>query len=254
MRTLFAIILTLVSLCSIAQCPFQINNCKGKCPRFTDLNYDGYCDFTIITKPPVVDSTVIYKDTQSTQLLTSIVKYQHINKDSSSAKHSQTKIASTSDIELQNVDQVTPPDQKTDIRRTDSQYLKKQNSTSLMKKTIGVPTVSIYKTYPLFLISGLCIGLYLISFMLAKFKVIEIRIHRKIWNILLTTTFLVTGLLGLFMVIQLNYSLQIKWFKPLLTWHVSFGIGMALISIFHFLWHWSYVKKIFNFRPVKSNN
>ena len=257
MRTLYIFILTLISLSSIAQCPFQIKDCKGKCPRFTDLNLDGYCDFTIITTlPPVVDTMVIRKDTHSTQIFASAGNDKHLTKGSSSSHPIRPGSVSSQIMENKNHNEshTILSNQQNTSTKVESQNLQKQKNISLQKNAPGTPAVSLYKRYSLFLISGLCLGLYIISFLLAKFKVIEIRIHRKIWNILLAITFLVTGLLGLFMVIQLNYSIQVKWFKPLLIWHVSFGIGMALISIFHFLWHWSYIKKIFNFRPAKSNN
>ena len=254
-RVLSLLLFSLLYLNSNAQCPFQIKDCKGKCPRFTDLNHDSFCDYTIITKPPVVDTFIIKKDTQSNKLLKSaenkihpkneFILNQSIATQSKSIQNRKEKSVGENlkSSSVQHITSIIPKESN-----------KNQGTIATQKKYFRPPAVSLYKRYSLFLISGLCIGLYLISFLLAKFKVIEIRVHRKIWNILLCITFLVTGFLGLFMVIQLNYSIQVKWFKPLLIWHVSFGIGMAFISIFHFLWHWKYVKKIFNFRPVKSNN
>jgi hypothetical protein len=252
MRVLYILIIFVLPYFSIAQCPFQINDCKGKCPRFTDMNHDGYCDFTIITLPPVVDTMVIHKDTLS---ITDLLRTENnkLLKDSSQFHH-KSSVSNSKNIQSDlkvNEDHELKNDQPSATIQTKSDS--KQNVNQIDPKlTKSTPTVKIYKGYSLILISGLSIGLYLISFFLAKYKVIEIRIHRKIWNILLIATFLVTGLLGLFMVVQLNYSLKVSWFKPLLSWHVNFGIGMALISIFHVLWHWSYIKKIFNFRPVRS--
>jgi len=255
MRIIIALLLSFVSLGSIAQCPFQIRDCKGKCPRFTDLNHDGYCDFTIITTPPpAVDTMLIRKDTHSIQISASTGNNAHLKKDSSK-NHNITTTANTSQIATKNNNQGSAEistTQQTSSLTPKTNNAKIINNIASQKKTAHPPAVLLYKRYPLLLISALCIGLYLFSFMLAKFKIIEIRIHRKIWNIILIITFLVTGLLGLFMVFELNYSIQVTWFKPLLIWHVSFGIGMAIISIFHFLWHWSYIKKIFNFRQVKS--
>ena len=61
---------------------------------------------------------------------------------------------------------------------------------------------------------------------------------------MLLVTFLVTALLGLILAIQVNYKLKIPLLKKLLTWHVDFGIGMTMIAVFHFLWHWSYYTKL----------
>jgi hypothetical protein len=230
---------------SIAQCPFQIKDCKGKCPRFTDLNHDSFCDYTIIAQK-IVSDTIIIKDTHSPLTHFNTKNRSHIN---DSLKHNGLPTVSKPSKKYFTLNKY--PDASSDQHVT--QIQKQLANISSQKKPAYAPAVTLYNRYSLLLISGLSIGLYIISFMLAKLKVIEIRIHRKIWNILLTTTFLVTAFLGLLMVIQLNYSIQVKWFKPLLTWHVSFGIGMALISIFHFLWHWSYMKKIFDFRPHKSD-
>ena len=64
--------------------------------------------------------------------------------------------------------------------------------------------------------------------------------HRRIWNILLLVTFLVTAILGLLLTIQINYKLEWSIVKKILKWHVDFGIGMSFISMFHLAWHWNF--------------
>ncbi|MFO7656503.1 MAG: fused MFS/spermidine synthase [Bacteroidales bacterium] len=91
----------------------------------------------------------------------------------------------------------------------------------------------------------LSLVLYLISLSLSKLQIIRPLTHRKIWNLLLLVTFLVTAILGLILAIQVNYRLKIPFLKQLLIWHVDFGIGMTMIAVFHFLWHWSYYVNIF---------
>lgn len=103
-------------------------------------------------------------------------------------------------------------------------------------------------TYDVILIFSACFVLYLLTFFAARRDAIKKSTHRKIWNGLLLITFLVSGLLGLFLAIQINYDLKLNWFATLLYWHVEFGIAMAVISIFHLLWHLKYWKNIFN-RP-----
>ncbi|MBN2214395.1 MAG: hypothetical protein JW723_09130 [Bacteroidales bacterium] len=87
--------------------------------------------------------------------------------------------------------------------------------------------------------------LYLLSLSLTRLSVIKTTTHRKIWNVLLLITFLITALLGLTLAIQVNYKFRIPFLKQLLTLHVDFGIGMTMIAVFHFLWHWSYFVNLF---------
>jgi spermidine synthase len=64
--------------------------------------------------------------------------------------------------------------------------------------------------------------------------------HRKFWNVLLLITFLITGLIGLLMVVKINYKLETHIYDQLVGYHVGFGIGMAIIGFFHFWWHLNY--------------
>jgi spermidine synthase len=90
--------------------------------------------------------------------------------------------------------------------------------------------------------------LYFISLSLSRLSVIKKTTHRKIWNILLLITFLVTALLGLILAIQVNYKFKIPYLKQILTLHVDFGIGMTMIAVFHFLWHWTYYLNLFKLK------
>ena len=77
---------------------------------------------------------------------------------------------------------------------------------------------------------------YATSFVLYKTKSIGVATHRKIWNLLLLATFLVTGAFGL--ILAIGISQDPPWAVPqwLLFWHVEIGIIMAFISFFHLGW------------------
>ncbi len=92
--------------------------------------------------------------------------------------------------------------------------------------------------------------LYFISLSLSKLAVIKLTTHRKIWNVLLLITFIVTALLGLVLAIQVNYKFKIPFLKQLLTLHVDFGIGMTMVAVFHFLWHWTYYLNLFKIKKA----
>lgn len=96
---------------------------------------------------------------------------------------------------------------------------------------------SVYNFVPLSLI---LLALYLLTWLLAKFNKIKLLNHRKLWNWLLLATFLASGLSGIFLVLRINYGFIVSWPFNLLEIHVETGIAMAMISIFHIVWHWPY--------------
>ena len=99
--------------------------------------------------------------------------------------------------------------------------------------------------YHLIPISLFLILIYFITHILSKKKIISIINHRKIWNFLLLITFLISGLLGILLIIEINFGITISLPFNTLFWHVEIGIAMFVISIFHTFWHWAYFKKMF---------
>jgi len=98
-----------------------------------------------------------------------------------------------------------------------------------------------------YLVSPIALGFFVVygvSFFLYKTKRIRIATHRKIWNVLLLGTLLVTGIFGLILAIQLDYPLPFNIPIDLLFWHVEAGIAMTLISLFHLGWHFNYYKNL----------
>ena len=96
-------------------------------------------------------------------------------------------------------------------------------------------------------VSPIALGFFLIyaaSFILHRTKKIKVYTHRKIWNVLLLATFLVTGVFGLILTIQLDYALPFSIPIDLLFWHVEAGVAMTLISVFHVGWHLKYYRNL----------
>ncbi len=98
--------------------------------------------------------------------------------------------------------------------------------------------------YNLILISVIILIAYAISFIASRKKIIGVLAHRKMWNVFLLITFLVSAILGLLLVIQLNFGIVFPLPFNMLFWHVEAGIVMAIITIFHISWHWPYFKHI----------
>jgi hypothetical protein len=98
-----------------------------------------------------------------------------------------------------------------------------------------------------YMVSPIALGfllIYAVSFALYKTKRIRVATHRKIWNVLLLATFLITGVFGLLLTIQLDYTLPFTIPINMLFWHVEAGIVMTLISVFHMGWHFNYYRNL----------
>ena len=90
---------------------------------------------------------------------------------------------------------------------------------------------------------------YATTAFLARRKRISLITHRRIWNLVLTLSFLLSGLLGLLLVLRINYGFLAAWHQPMLRLHVQAGIVMAIVSFFHLAWHWPYYALLFR-RPA----
>lgn len=99
--------------------------------------------------------------------------------------------------------------------------------------------------YHLLPISLVLILLYFITYILSKKKIISIINHKKIWNVLLLITFLISGILGIILIIEINFGITIPLPFNMLFWHVEIGIAMFVICIIHIIERWNYFKNIF---------
>lgn len=106
--------------------------------------------------------------------------------------------------------------------------------------------------YPLLPISILVILFYSLSFAFAQMGLVSKANHRKFWNVLLLIAFLTTGLIGLLMVVKINYKFEMSFYEQLVRYHVSFGIGMAVIGFVHFWWHLNYYLHLFRIAKTKE--
>jgi len=86
--------------------------------------------------------------------------------------------------------------------------------------------------------------IYLISYFFYRIGYFSLQVHIKLWNYLLTASFLITAVAGVFMALQITYKWEIPFIKSILKWHVEFGIWMAITGILHFIRHLSYFKII----------
>jgi hypothetical protein len=188
-------------------------NCTGSCGKYRDINADGICDlgFKIIKKEINIEDEV--KDTIDSNI---------------------TKVKN----EINNINNTKSPEDLT-------KELKKYNvhfNSLLTTKLINIKK----RPYNLIEISIVTLILYSLSWLLTKYHLISKRLHKRIWNVLLLISFLISCLLGIILIIQINYGIWEALKLEFLYWHVQVGIVMTLIAMFHVLWHINYFKKIFS--------
>jgi len=102
--------------------------------------------------------------------------------------------------------------------------------------------------YPFFPILAVALFFYLLGWFLVKKEKISRATFFRFWNFWLLISFLVSGLLGVVLVLRINYQVIIPFPFNVLYWHVEAGILMAIISVFHILWHWRYFAAFFKDR------
>ena len=98
-------------------------------------------------------------------------------------------------------------------------------------------------TYNLLVIVIVTTSLYLITWILSKKKIIKQQVHRKIWNVVLLISSIISAILGFLLILNLDHNITIPVVRSVLFWHVETGIVMGLVALFHILWHWRYFAK-----------
>jgi spermidine synthase len=96
--------------------------------------------------------------------------------------------------------------------------------------------------------------LYIISYFFYRINYFSFQFHKKLWNAVLALAFLATAIAGVFMALQITYKWELPFVKTVLKWHVEFGIGMAFTGIFHFIWHLSYFRNIFERQHISADS
>lgn len=195
-----------------AQCPFgEKVNCTGECGRFFDENGDSFCDNGLVQKEETITETI-------TTQVEEVEPKQEVKKQ-------EEKPVIQQEIKLE--EPIITTQTQTEqiiVEKTEIQPEKKKTK----------------KPYNIILITSIVLLAYLLTFILVKAGKLKKLSHRKIWNVILLITFLVSCLLGFLLALQINYGFCMDWFRSFLKWHVEFGIAMTLIAVIHIVWHYKY--------------
>ncbi len=99
-----------------------------------------------------------------------------------------------------------------------------------------------YYFVPIFLVLAV---LYAVTWIFSlKGKITRV-LQRRIWNLVLLFSTVVSALLGLFLILRIDFNINISLPFNMLFWHVEAGIALGAVAVFHILWHWRYFAKIF---------
>ncbi|MGQ9619652.1 MAG: hypothetical protein ACUVTX_01545 [Bacteroidales bacterium] len=96
--------------------------------------------------------------------------------------------------------------------------------------------------------------LYLICHFFYRAGFFSLADHRKIWNIILAVTFLITGMAGLILALKVTYKWENTFFTNLIKWHVETGIAFSFTGIIHLLWHLTYFRNLFKIENKSADS
>jgi hypothetical protein len=86
--------------------------------------------------------------------------------------------------------------------------------------------------------------LYTTTWILSSVKKITTAVHRKIWNLVLLISTILSAVLGLFLILNIEFGINITLPVDMLFWHVEAGIVLGIVAIFHIFWHRRYFARI----------
>lgn len=237
MKRIILITLSLIMLCgTIAaqqDCP-QVD-CPGICGRFVDANGDGFCDHGKLSQPKV----------EAKAEPTTPQQPKAPKPGTGAGTESATSKAASADPKQPAAQENTTANAQTAETETVGADANQSVITQQPEEKAPAKPTSPYHVY---LILGGTLLVYLISFILVKTNQWEKTTHRKVWNVALTVTFLVSCLLGLLLAIFIHHGYRPQCYITLLKLHVWFGIAMTIIAVFHSLWHLNYYKSLFKKR------
>ncbi|MCR4857694.1 MAG: hypothetical protein K5890_05800 [Bacteroidales bacterium] len=234
-KTILIFLLAFFAIPGFAQVDCPQTDCPGRCGRFIDENSDGFCDHGHLssqTEAKASETAVPAGNTHAT------------SENKSTTPKSQMK--EPADQPAASPSEKSEPDGVTGATAPAPESAEPDLSAPVMNEDdTNMEESSSKSPYHLILISLLTLGLYALTFILAKANVMRQATHRKLWNVLLLIFALVSCLLGFFLVIQINYDVKMDWLWTVKFLHVEFGIAMTIIAIFHILWHTNYWKSLF---------
>lgn len=237
-RLLITLLLAFVALPMFAQVEQDCGaiDCPGRCGRFIDQNGDGFCDRGRLSEAAKPAATPAPAEAQHSEAPVA----EPTSKSKPAAEHSAKPVQN---VPATNVQPETEEDAHTGATQLEEPQPQPQPVEPVQEEETAPASGG--SPYHLVLITLFTIGLFALTRILVAANVIKLAMHRKIWNVVLLITALMSCLIGLFLVFQVNYNIKMEWFWTLKVLHVEFGIAMTIIAILHIFWHMNYWKTLF---------
>lgn len=222
----------------------------GDCGKYIDTDNDGICDHS---QPAPEDRNIESLNIENEEEIHDLISGQELKTktvgeiaeiyqiDSNAyanelSNYYKTNIKSTDSFQLLHDNYGVEPSVAKDIAASVSTG--EQISTSESKDKNE-------KTYSFISVLIVLSLIYFTTFILSKRKIISVLTHKRIWDVFLLITFLVSGILGVLLVIRINFGSVISLPFNILFWHVEAGIAMFIISVFHIIERWYFFKNMF---------
>ena len=107
-------------------------------------------------------------------------------------------------------------------------------------------------TYHIWPITAGLLVAYLFSLSAMRLGIYRLGTHRRFWNVLLLLNFLISGLIGILLTLQVNYKFPLPGEDIWMLIHVDTGIAMTVIAFFHLGWHLSFYISIFKKKKKRA--
>lgn len=222
----------------------------GDCSKYIDTDNDGICDHS---QPAPEDRNVESSNIENEEEIHDLITGQELKTKAveeiakiyeiSSNKYAKelsnyykTNIKPTDSFQLLHDNYGVEPGVAKDIAASIStgEQISTSESKDKNEKT--------YSFIPVLIVLSL---IYFTTLILSKRKTISVLTHKRIWDVFLLITFLVSGILGVLLVIRINFGSVISLPFNILFWHVEAGITMFVISVFHIIERWYFFKNMF---------
>jgi len=102
--------------------------------------------------------------------------------------------------------------------------------------------------YEILAVSLPIIVFYIITYGLYRMGLVKKRWHVNLWNLIIFIAFVVSGIGGFILLLMLENGVKTPFNHQLLYWHVEAGIGLVIVTIFHFHYYKGSVRRILGVR------
>jgi len=106
----------------------------------------------------------------------------------------------------------------------------------------GAESRQSYYLLPITLIPSL---FYIVTHVMNKRRIIKLKSHKKLWNMIITVSFLVTGITGMELTLFINFGIHSPLNQTITFWHAIAAIVMVVTTFFHVHMYWKPFKNSF---------